>query len=144
MGISSCGQREIQLINVEGQSNNIEAKAGTDKPVDHRVTVAHFEKRNLCDGIYIQGKIEGKPILFTADTGASKTIISNRVFEGIEETWRPKLEKAASLKGAGGLPIVERGKATFQLKLGPFEIIKEAIVAEIEDDALLGYSCIDE
>ena len=32
--------------------------------------------RKLPDGVYIRGSVQGYPLLFTTDTGASKTIIS--------------------------------------------------------------------
>ena len=73
--------------------------------------------------------------MFTTDTGASKTILSSRVFESMKTEDRPNLVK---LVGASGVSIKERGKGTFNLKLGPVELEIEAIVAEIDDDGLLG------
>ena len=90
----------------------------------------------------MKGKVENVPVLFTTDTGASRTIISTRVFHKIEESARPRLKKAGCLKGAGGKPIKELGKAEFALKLESHEVVCEAIVAEIEDDALLGYDVL--
>ena len=40
--------------------------------------------------------------------------------------------------GAGGVSIRELGKGTFTLQLGPVSMQTEAIVAEIDDDGLLG------
>jgi hypothetical protein len=45
--------------------------------------VVRDPKSTLCSGVYIKGEIEGVPILFTADTGASKSVISTRVFDRI-------------------------------------------------------------
>jgi len=55
---------------------------------------------------------------------------------------RPILRGTANLKGAGGSPIRELGKASFRFVLGPLEIEEEAIVAEIEDEVLLGYDIL--
>ena len=80
--------------------------------------------------------------MFNADTGASKTVISKRVYEKMEARERPRLVKSSKLKGAGGAPIKESGKAVFGLKLGPLKIVHEAIVADIEDDALIGFDVL--
>ena len=94
--------------------------------------------RKLPDGIYIRGNIQGYPILYTADTGASKTVISKRVYDNMRSADRPTLTKSAKLVGAGGSSINERGKGNFNVQLGPVSVETEAIVAEIEDDGLLG------
>ena len=44
------------------------------------------------------------------------------------------------MKGAGGIPINEYGKATFNIEIGPIKLQKELIVADIEDEGLL---CVD-
>ena len=90
------------------------------------------------DGVYIRGSVQGYPLLFTTDTGASKTIISNRVFESLKPEDRPELEETSKLVGASGVSIKERGKGIFCLKLGSVKMEVEAIVAEIDDDGLLG------
>ncbi len=105
--------------------------------------VTNERDKRLCNGVYIKGQIEGIPILFTADTGASRTVISERVYDRMEEGHRPSLEKTSCLVGAGGSPIRERGKAMFNLQLGPLGMAREGCrVAAIEDDALLGYDVL--
>ena len=92
----------------------------------------------LPNGIYIRGSIQGYPILFTADTGASKTIISRRTYEAMEIGDRPSLVKSARLVGPTGTAINEVGQGTFSLKLGQVAVEVEAVVADIDDDGLLG------
>ncbi|MCG8077974.1 MAG: retroviral-like aspartic protease family protein, partial [Candidatus Thiodiazotropha taylori] len=82
--------------------------------------------------------VQGYPILFTADTGASKTIISKRIYEQIKLTDRPSLIKSYKLLGPSGTVINELGKGKFSLTLGGAVTEVEAIVAEIDDDGLLG------
>ena len=94
--------------------------------------------RKLPDGVYVRGMVKGYPVLFTADTGASKTIISNTVFESLKEEDRPELVKTSRLAGPSGVSIEEKGKGTFSIKLGPVQMKVEAIVAAIDDDCLLG------
>jgi len=100
------------------------------------------EKGTITEGLYVQGSVNGVPVRFTADTGASQTVVSNQVFEAIPVDRRPKLENVPPLVGAGGETITASGIAKFALSLGTLEIEREVIVAEIKDDALLGYDVL--
>ena len=42
------------------------------------------------EGCYVEGYAEGVPVVFTADTGATKTIISTNVFKRINSRVKPK------------------------------------------------------
>ena len=86
--------------------------------------------------------MNGLPVTFTADTGASRTIVSTRVFKQIAPQVCPVIEKTDRLVGAGGAPIKDAGQARMDISLGPFHITKDIMVAEIEDDALLGYDIL--
>ncbi|CAG2256003.1 unnamed protein product [Mytilus edulis] len=90
------------------------------------------------EGVYIEGHVQGTEVNFTVDTGASRTVLSRRAFQQIPFAKRPLLKKSNMLASADGKPLHELGKAIFDIKLGdlPFEI--EVVVAEIEDEALLG------
>lgn len=90
------------------------------------------------DGVYVEGAVQGTKVCFTADTGAARTVVSTKLFRQIPEGRRPKLEKSSSLAGANGQPLVELGKAVFTINLGPLTLERELVVAEIEDEALLG------
>ena len=76
--------------------------------------------------------------MFTADTGASRTIISRQFYEEMAQEDKPILSKTSKLVGASGVTINELGKGTFYMELGPVKLEIEAIVAEIEDEGLLG------
>ncbi|XP_053395583.1 uncharacterized protein LOC123525908 [Mercenaria mercenaria] len=95
------------------------------------------------DGVYIEGTVEGKPVVFTADTSASRNILSSRVYHKLGDAERPPLKSSARLKGAEGTPIKILGKAVFGMKLGELHLNREIIVADIEDDALLGYDILN-
>lgn len=99
-------------------------------------------RSSIADGVYVRGSVNGVPVTFTADTGASRTILSTRAYEAIPKDKRPPLERAYCLVGAGGNPIKKAGKAKFSLSLGTLELEREVIVAEVEDDALLGYDIL--
>jgi hypothetical protein len=90
------------------------------------------------DGVYIEGAVQGRRIMFTADTGAARTVISTKAFKQIPRDKQPQLKKSCTLAGADGQPLVELGKAMFSINLGQLTMERELIVADIEDDALLG------
>ena len=91
-----------------------------------------------CSGVYLEGQVDTIPVLFTADTGASRTILSDRVYNKIPSKQRPKLKKKMYLKTASGDPLTSLGEATFEIQLGQLKFKQPMIVAHIEDDVLLG------
>ncbi|CAC5411476.1 unnamed protein product [Mytilus coruscus] len=90
------------------------------------------------DGIYVKGFIEVVDVIFTADTGACKTVLSEKIFNKIPLLQRPKLRKTSPLTGASGESVKLLGKANFNIILGSLEIVAEIVVANIEDQCLLG------
>ena len=95
-------------------------------------------KATLYKGIYVDGKVEDVKLKFTADTGATVTILSERVFKQIPSDKRPQLNGSSMLKDVSGYPVTEHGAANVRLELGPFKLTQTIVVADIEDDALLG------
>ena len=67
-------------------------------------------------------------------------MVSTWVYKKIPEDIRPRLQTGTEdmASGAGGGNIQIWGWAKFKLQLGPVELIREAVVAEIIDDVLLG------
>ena len=90
------------------------------------------------DGVYIEGTVQDRRIMFTADTGAARTVINTKAFKQIPRDIQPQLMKSSTLAGAHGQPLVELDKAMFSINLGQLTMERELIVADIEDDALLG------
>ena len=85
-----------------------------------------------CIGAYVDAKIQGLPLYFTADTGSSKTIVSKKIYEKIPINKRPTLAHSEhSMTCAGGTILKEHGKAIFDLQLGPLKLSKEVIIADI-------------
>ena len=67
-------------------------------------------------------------------------MVSTWVYKKIPEDIRPRLQPGTEdmASGAGGGDIEIWGWAKFKLQLGPVELIREVVVAEIIDDVLLG------
>lgn len=65
-------------------------------------------------------------------------MVSTRVFHKIPTARRPKLEASRSLASVDGKPLKEKGKATFNIEIGDLKLQRALVVAEMEDDILLG------
>jgi hypothetical protein len=73
-----------------------------------------------------------------ADTGATKTILSDRVLQQMDPSKRSMLSGSTMLQGVGGTPIKVRGKGRFSITMGSVVIERELVVADVTDDVLLG------
>jgi len=105
---------------------------------EEKLDESHIETPKV-KGVFISGKVEGKDVFFTVDTGAASTVLSERVWEQlpldvrhIEESVKP------SLVGPNGAPIKALGRAKLNLQLGPVSLQKFVAVADIQDECLLG------
>ena len=95
------------------------------------------------DGLYIDGIINGVSMLFNIDTGATCTVISDRVYSSIPEEERPILTRCTETTGASGQSLSIQGSATFDIELGSGQKFSSKImVANIEDDGLLGHDLL--
>jgi hypothetical protein len=111
-------------------------KVQRPKGVEDRTRVKQC--RGISTGVYIKGSVEDVPVQFTVDTGASRTVISTKVFTRVAERKQIELRSSSSLVGASGLPIQEFGTGHFVVQLGTHARSIEAIVANIDDEVLLG------
>jgi hypothetical protein len=99
--------------------------------------------RGISTGMYIKGSVEGVPVQFTVDTGASRTVISTRVYNRVAERKQIELQSSSCLVDANGLPIQDYGKGHFVVQLGTHERSIEAVVANIDDEVLLGFDVLE-
>ena len=95
-------------------------------------------RKTLSDGVYVKGTVQGQAVLFAADSGASKTVIGKHVYDKLDIKTRPKLNKSVNLMGPSGTSLKQYGKGYFDITLGPVVLKQELVVADIEDEALLG------
>lgn len=97
-------------------------------------------KRQLlkADGIYVPGTVQWIKVEFTADTGAARTILSDRFYLRLPRDKRPELTETMSLVAVNGDALKVIGKAMFQIQLGNFALQREVIVAGIKDECLPG------
>ena len=93
-------------------------------------------------GVYIEGMVLGIETTITVDTGATKTLMSHATFCRIPETRKPSLHKCGTTVVADGRRMKTYGRAVFELVLGPLVMEKEIMVADMEDEVLLGADII--
>ena len=96
------------------------------------------------DGFYLEASVEGVKMTFTIDTGATKTVISEKIYNSIPQSKRPKLTKTAGLTEASGQPLLQLGTALFSVVLDGVQFSTDIIVANIEDDGLFGHDLLSE
>lgn len=94
------------------------------------------------DGFYLEAKVNGEKTVFTIDTGATKTIISERVYQSISPSCRPKLSKTTGLTEASGQPLSPLGTAEFTITLHGIQFKADIIVANVEDDGMFGHDLL--
>ena len=93
------------------------------------------------DGLYVDGVINGVKMLFNIDTGATCTVISDRVYNSIPEGGQPILTRCT--EPAMGQSLSHQGSAAFTIELGSVQKFNHEIkVARIEDDGLLGHDLL--
>ncbi|KAK3086913.1 hypothetical protein FSP39_025347 [Pinctada imbricata] len=109
-----------------------------NKDKDEEFELYITDRLPYADGLYIKGTVGEIEVHFTMDTGSSKTILSSRVYNQMEQHRKPSLGGKIKLKGAGGKDIPVLGAANFEMTMGSLKISWRMIVADIEDDVLLG------
>ena len=127
-GIEVCSGMRSQAVTEESQLSDNENAA---------------RKISCRDGLYVDGVVNGVNMLFNIDTGAACTVISDRVFSSIPEEERPILTCCTETTGASGQSLSIQGSATFDIELGSGQkFSSEIMVANIEDDGLLGHDLL--
>lgn len=87
-------------------------------------------RKPFSDGVYVKGTVEGTRMIFTTDTGATKTILSEKTYRTIPHKRRPSLTKT----------LKELGKAIINIEIGPIHLQKELIIADIDEEGLLEFN----
>ena len=73
-----------------------------------------------CCGVYVEGSIHGIPVWYTVDTGASRTILSKRVFAKIQKVKKLCLDtqRKVPMEQASGSPLEIGGLVPVDLQIG--------------------------
>lgn len=106
---------------------------------------ASDEKFNyINERVHLTEIVNDLQVNFTVDTGAARTVISEKTFNRLPENRKPLLKKSTELCNCSGEPLREKGKANFEIEIGSFTFKRELIVAGIADEGLLGMDILME
>ncbi|KAG5891946.1 hypothetical protein JTB14_002222 [Gonioctena quinquepunctata] len=118
---------KLKKVDEKGQSSACVQQA----PVNNAY-VAILQRQNR--GVFVDGLINNEPCTMLLDTGATRTILGPsfaRTPERIEPTtWK--------LRTATGEPATVYGELPIEIILGSTKVKHQALVADIEDDAIIG------
>ena len=85
-------------------------------------------------GLYVKCKVDGVLVESLADTGATLTIISTRLWDTIQQCGSPLLEKFSSqVFTASGEPDEIKGKTTVFIDIGGMHFTCKVVVADIDN-----------
>ena len=93
------------------------------------------------DGIYVEGRVNNFDIVFTLDTGCSRSILSADAYNSMSVAQRPTLIPKPSgyqVLGADGNEIQSSGSILCTVQLGESVFTHTFNVANIKDECLLG------
>ena len=123
--------------------NDCDFSEAVSVKVDNGSSKVNLVRGNLpsLPGIYVRGSVNNAEIWFTVDTGASCTIISEKVFKEIQAQSSSELtcsQAKIPLQQADGQRMKDVKSCQLDLQFGPVLIKKEVNIANISDQALLG------
>ena len=123
-GTSPVGRGEVQnKCMIDRRTDNLDLRTKCCE-IDQFENVM-FRKTLSADGVYVKGKLNGVEVYYTADTGATKTVVSENFYMKMPSDKRPELrKKQASITGASGKPIHLLGIGKFEMDIGSLCIKK--------------------
>ncbi|XP_071176265.1 uncharacterized protein [Mytilus edulis] len=90
-------------------------------------------------GMFVELNIQGVPVKFVVDTGATLNIVSSKVYDLIPDLCRPHLSETKSqIKSVCDKYLSLNGKGSFTLEFGKEKFISEAVVTDLQVDGILG------
>ena len=118
---NGCDNKHTTDVNVK--DSNTRSVNESHSPQEEQAEEAKIQRRlKRNERIYVEGEIEGIKLTFTADTGATRSIISPRIYNSISKQHGPTLRKSVGLSGVSGLPSKLHGCSDFRIKLGDLEL----------------------
>ena len=90
-------------------------------------------------GLYIKGFVEGQSVNCLIDTASVKTILSSKMYDRLPKSqiFSPRNENTDILL-ADGSSSQTRGTGETMLRIGKQELMVHLVVADIEDDVIVG------
>jgi predicted aspartyl protease len=94
-------------------------------------------------GMYIDLKINDVPAKFLVDTGATISLVSNKIFYALDKSKRPEVRQLRqTIVTANGTNLSSIGQSLFNLKMGNQQCGIEAVIADLAIDPQDGKSAV--
>ncbi|MCG8048996.1 MAG: reverse transcriptase domain-containing protein, partial [Candidatus Thiodiazotropha endolucinida] len=129
--IRDCDQNPRKT---EGQKNTEDQPKVSEKDSNKSVKVSGTNN----SGLFAAAEVNGKPVYCLVDTGATLTIISTKVWELVDPPFSALTPFPQTISTATGSPIEVSGKARVQIKMAKSICYIDVIVANIENDLIIG------
>ncbi|XP_063431167.1 uncharacterized protein LOC134713784 [Mytilus trossulus] len=95
--------------------------------------------------MFVELKIQDVPVKFVIDTGATRTLVTSKVYDSIPDLCRPHLSETRSqIKSVSDKYLSLRGKGSFKMDFGKEKFTSEAVVADLQVDGILGLDFMKE
>ena len=99
------------------------------------ITISNF---NHGSGLSVVGKVFDKAINFLVDTGSAITLVSDSVFQQLDCTDIELSDVPFEVCLADGQTLGVKGQTTMDITLGPLKVEHMVIIADIQQQAILG------
>ena len=90
------------------------------------------DRYKTSENLIVNGFAEGKPTSFTADTGATVSIVRSDLVSN-----RQLLISSCTIQTVTGTPVKVLGKVDVSVRLGLLEFSHQMLVADIVDEVIL-------
>ena len=97
------------------------------------------------NGLFVPGTIEGLPVSTLIDSGAAVTVISPRIYAKMSAQVKKGLTTTKwCVRSASGDNLSVEGQVELKLQTGQSAWPLTALVADVEEDGILGMDCLGE
>ena len=97
------------------------------------------------NGLFVPGTIEGVPVSMLIDSGAAVTVISPRIYAKMSAQVKKRLTATKwCVRSASGDNLLVEGQVELKLQTGQSTWPLTALVADVEEDGILGMYCLGE
>ena len=119
--------------------NNAVQQPSQQELTSSDVLMERSQVSNKLRGLYLPGFVGGTRVMWLIDTGAARSILSFKIYNSLPASAKFSLSSANSaIALADGQQAKTHGLGHIVVRLGTKEFEMHVIVAEVEDEGILG------
>ena len=133
----TCGSTNHMARDCDQNKDETEKKQKVEqdkKEPDKSIKVSGVQN----SGLFVTAFMNDQPVTCLIDTGATLTIISRKVWESMVRRSSELTSFGQVISTASGNPIDVSGRTTVRLRIAETNCVMKVIVADIENEAILG------